>query len=517
MDRPAVVLFAGAALLRILVGLQPHSGQNNHHGQTAAYGGDYEAQRHWMELTIHLPIGEWYWYDLQYWGLDYPIFSAHLSWMCGHLSVWLVGPETMALEASRGWEDPLHKSFMRSTVLVTDLLVYGSAVYAWTKPCTHTTSAATASPQVWNFVFAMLQPALILIDHGHFQYNTTALGLSLWSFWYLQKQQSVQSYVLGSICFCLALSFKQMTLYYAPVVFFYLLGKCFRQGRFATAIYHILILGTTVVASFVALWWPVVAYGPSGTAPWGRLRHVLQRIFPLERGLFEGKVSNLWCALSVKPFRIRERISSDRQALVALAVTLVLIVPSCVALFRCGLRRSSVAESRRLLLWGTFSSALAFFLASFQVHEKSILLALAPLSLLYDADPTFCVWYSLVAVFSLWPLVVIDRLQTAYACLIVLFVCANNIRNELKAAGQVRHGFFESSKLVRWIPNASYLIMLGMHSIEAILPNPPEHLPDLYQVLWSVVGCGFFCFAWLVSCWHLFRRLPKTKRKTKVN
>lgn len=45
--------------------------------------GDYEAQRHWMELTIHLPISQWYTYDLRYWGLDYPPLTAYVSWICG--------------------------------------------------------------------------------------------------------------------------------------------------------------------------------------------------------------------------------------------------------------------------------------------------------------------------------------------------------------------------------------------------------------------------------------------------
>lgn len=45
--------------------------------------GDYEAQRHWMELTTHLPFREWYTYDLQYWGLDYPPLTAYVSWLCG--------------------------------------------------------------------------------------------------------------------------------------------------------------------------------------------------------------------------------------------------------------------------------------------------------------------------------------------------------------------------------------------------------------------------------------------------
>lgn len=50
--------------------------------------GDYEAQRHWMELTINLPINQWYKYDLQYWGLDYPPLTAYVSWICGIVCVW---------------------------------------------------------------------------------------------------------------------------------------------------------------------------------------------------------------------------------------------------------------------------------------------------------------------------------------------------------------------------------------------------------------------------------------------
>lgn len=47
--------------------------------------GDFEAQRHWMEITIHLPISMWYFYDLQYWGLDYPPLTAYHSWLLGKM------------------------------------------------------------------------------------------------------------------------------------------------------------------------------------------------------------------------------------------------------------------------------------------------------------------------------------------------------------------------------------------------------------------------------------------------
>ena len=49
--------------------------------------GDYEAQRHWMEITTNLDINEWYINstsnDLLYWGLDYPPLTAYHSYLNG--------------------------------------------------------------------------------------------------------------------------------------------------------------------------------------------------------------------------------------------------------------------------------------------------------------------------------------------------------------------------------------------------------------------------------------------------
>lgn len=62
-----------------------------HHGlfcvgyDTPPLFGDYEAQRHWMELTTHLPSHQWYRYDLPWWGLDYPPLTAYHSWLCGKM------------------------------------------------------------------------------------------------------------------------------------------------------------------------------------------------------------------------------------------------------------------------------------------------------------------------------------------------------------------------------------------------------------------------------------------------
>jgi len=67
-----------AAVFRWSVGLWGHSGF-----QQLPIHGDFEAQRHWMEITTHLPVSMWYFYDLEYWGLDYPPLTAYHSWLCG--------------------------------------------------------------------------------------------------------------------------------------------------------------------------------------------------------------------------------------------------------------------------------------------------------------------------------------------------------------------------------------------------------------------------------------------------
>lgn len=53
--------------------------------QTPPMYGDFEAQRHWMEIATHLPISQWYFYDLEYWGLDYPPLTAYHSWLLGNM------------------------------------------------------------------------------------------------------------------------------------------------------------------------------------------------------------------------------------------------------------------------------------------------------------------------------------------------------------------------------------------------------------------------------------------------
>jgi hypothetical protein len=87
--------------------------------------GDYEAQRHWMEITLNAPIREWY-IDtpsnpLEYWGIDYPPLSAYQSYVSG-LMLQAIEPAATQLNSSRGYESPTSKQAMRLTVILFDLI-----------------------------------------------------------------------------------------------------------------------------------------------------------------------------------------------------------------------------------------------------------------------------------------------------------------------------------------------------------------------------------------------------------
>ena len=176
--------------------------------------GDYEAQRHWMEVTLNTPLSQWYVHtkvnDLQYWGLDYPPLTAFQSWICG---VWMraVEPGAVALTTSRGWETPVSKLAMRATVIASDLAFTLPATIAFVRAFYGEERGGNANRMTWATALILLAPAPILVDHGHFQYNNWSLGLTTYAVAAIVRGRNV----LGSVLFTAALCHKQMSLYHA--------------------------------------------------------------------------------------------------------------------------------------------------------------------------------------------------------------------------------------------------------------------------------------------------------------
>ncbi|KAJ3112248.1 Glucosyltransferase-like protein [Phlyctochytrium bullatum] len=375
--------------------------------------GDFEAQRHWLEITHHLPPSQWYFYDLEYWGLDYPPLTAYHSKLLG----WIahnINSSWVALDTSRGIESPDLKFFMRNTVIVTELVVYVSA-------------AAYVA-----FKSGMFNTALRKVGRG----------------------------------------FKQMSLYYSIPVFFYLLGKVRQQGLIL-----FVKLGVTVILTFAALLAPFLTSTSS-------VAQVFHRLFPMQRGLYEDKVANVWCALSVA---VKLRAMMDVSALAGLSIvaTLLAVLPSSLHAFW--------TPTPRNFMFALTNGALAFFLFSFQVHEKSILIPLLPLTMIMPEEPMVGLLVHAVSMFSMYPLLRKDGLAIPSIAMTTLFV--------LLASGRA------STLNLRTPLPYIYAIMASLITLDFAVPPPPRY-PDLYVVLNVVVSCAVFAGAFLYLNLRQFRVLP---------
>uniref|UniRef100_A0A182M0S4 dolichyl-P-Glc:Man9GlcNAc2-PP-dolichol alpha-1,3-glucosyltransferase n=1 Tax=Anopheles culicifacies TaxID=139723 RepID=A0A182M0S4_9DIPT len=495
-----IVIVAAGLFLRATVSLHSYSGAN----RPPMYG-DFEAQRHWQEVTVNLPVGDWYRNtsdnDLLYWGLDYPPLTAYHSYVVGLWARRWHNESFVALHSSRGITTDEHKQFMRNTVLLVDALLYIPAIlYA-----THTVRRRLANNPgkthregEWlSGALAVLFPGQILIDNGHFQYNNVSLALCALGVVAIIERRTL----LGAILFCLALNYKQMELYHALPFFFYLLRDCFAGmdassslgHRFVRGVRKLIVLGGTVLLTFIILW-----------LPWLRsldaVGQLVHRIFPVARGVFEDKVSNVWCVVNV--FIKLRNIPNTTMALVCLLSTLLAVLPSGLHLL---LQKT---PSPRSFLYSLTVAALGFFLFSFQVHEKSILLAALPAILLLPLEPLASGWFLQVATFSMMPLLHKDGLTGAFVGLTIISLMLLRTANERRRSQPSHDALYLRGFLPDGIANKPtgsvlvalfYLSLLGqiLLLVAFLCLSPPAHLPFLYPLLISAYSCGHFVLFFL--------------------
>lgn len=495
-----------AVLLRCCVTYHSHSGE----GKPPMYG-DYEAQRHWQEVMLNLPLDEWYINstdnDLQYWGLDYPPLTAYHSLLLGHIAN-RIDPSFVKLRESRGFESAAHKHFMRLTVLVADLLIYLPAIVyfminlrSWSRSQLDESNLFRFTRRDVAVLTALIYPGLILIDHGHFQYNCVSLGFFVAAVAAIAQD----SFVIGSILFVLALNYKQMELYHALPFFFYILGRHTpgKTRSWPRCIRTLICVSLAVLLTFGVIWMPFF-----------RSRDLffsaVLRLFPFSRGVFEDKVANVWCAVNVV-YKLRQIFTNVQLAKICLITTTCAVLPSCVSLY--------LSPTRSAFVLSLINSALAFFLFSFQVHEKSILLVAVPVLLHFHNDPLPCFWFLIISHFSMLPLFIKDGLYLAYLGTMIFYFCSvlwmwpdlffnSRTNSSLNKAKSKSKGGVKQHKKSKLFPDLlnyskykkSFFLVEFYESISCALllsiviqiVKPPERYPDLFPLLISIYSCGHF-------------------------
>uniref|UniRef100_A0A0A1XF20 Alpha-1,3-glucosyltransferase n=1 Tax=Zeugodacus cucurbitae TaxID=28588 RepID=A0A0A1XF20_ZEUCU len=474
---------SAAIAVRAIVSLYSYSGQ----GKPPMYG-DYEAQRHWQEITTNLEPKDWYRNtndnDLLYWGLDYPPITAYHSYLLGIIAN-KYNESFVDLTKSRGVESEAHKIFMRLSVLFADIVIYLPALIVLYLVIVNQQSKKSL---LVYLIPMILYPGQILIDNGHFQYNNISLGLFLFAIAAICKEK----HYLGAFVYTLALNYKQMELYHAFPIFIYLLRTCFDQKSYSQKIKNFLYIAGIVVSTFVILW-----------LPWlGSLSSILEvvgRLFPIGRGVFEDKVSNFWCVINVV-YKIKNKLLNQQMAMLCLGVTAAFVLPLNVHLF--------FNKRKETFLLSLVSTAMAFYLFSFQVHEKSILLVAAPAFCLLNRYLLETLWFLEVTVFSMFPLFVKDGLTIPYFVLLFLYhVYVKNI--VLKKFNERQF----KSRLVSAIYSVSVYTMFIISCVSLFAPAPAKY-PHIWSLLISVYSFAHF---FLYFCFCIWQQFVNDFTKIKTN
>ncbi|XP_023166714.1 probable dolichyl pyrophosphate Man9GlcNAc2 alpha-1,3-glucosyltransferase [Drosophila hydei] len=448
-----------AISLRSIISMNSYSGFNK-----PPMFGDYEAQRHWQEITVNLEVKQWYTNsthnDLQYWGLDYPPLTAYHSYLLGRAAERL-NPRYVELNKSRGFESKDHKSYMRFTVLVADALVFIPAILA----------LSVSMDRIYKknlklqlqLLFA-IYPGQALIDNGHFQYNNISLGLAVLA-------------VAGLLCdmiyvaafaFTLALNYKQMELYHALPFFAYLLSTSLSQKSAKSAVKELSIIATIVLSTFAILWYP---WSSSIDAT----SDVLLRLFPVKRGVFEDKVANFWCSINVV-YKLKKHFSDHKMALICFGTTLLTALPINVHLF--------FRRSKYIFILSLFNTAASFFLFSFQVHEKTILLLTLPSICLFYWWPKEMLWFLKLSVFSMIPLFKRDNLLVPTVGLMIIFNLTFKSRYFKSNENEICH-----RKLKISITQISEILMIAIF-LAFISIEPPSRFPDIWPLIICIISCA---------------------------
>lgn len=303
-----------------------------------------------------------------------------------------------------------------------------------------------------------------------------------------------------------------MALYYAPAIGSYLIGKCIYLGPIhGTRLFLRLALTTTL--AFVIMFTPFLPpFSPLST-----IAAPITRIFPFGRGLFEDKVANFWCFTNV--LVKWKQIFASREGILIKAstgLTALGFLPGVAALIFGGYKTrlqknvqndsvnvppsmapaapSSPTPILPLLPYALLTCSMSFFLFSFQVHEKTILIPLLPLTLLLSgAAPTDDVflWGALgnnVGVFSMWPLIKKDGLGLQYLAMLLLW---NRLigHNPFK----LHYRYF-----VGLVSSVVHTAIVLLHLLEFTV-TPPARYPDLFPVLNVLICTPTFGLIWLWS------------------
>jgi alpha-1,3-glucosyltransferase len=391
---------------------------------------DFEVHRNWMAITHSLPIKKWYFENTSEWTLDYPPLFAYFEYFLSHIASFF--DKNMLVVENLNYASDETIIFQRLSVILTDL-VYAYGTYRCCCSFQKSWRADVVLP-----ILLITNCGLIMVDHIHFQYNGILYGILLISISCMIREE----YEASAFWFAFLLNMKHIYIYLAPAYFVYLLKNYCLKGSPNTkyilpklAIKKFLSLGTIVTIVFLITFLPF----------YDQLGQVFSRMFPFKRGLCHAYwAPNFWAVynsldkftylcLSRGGFFLKKnpvasmtgglvqefshQVLPNITPLMTICLTGLTMLPALAKLWTLNKHPSNFLRCIVLC-------ALSSFLFGWHVHEKAILMAIIPLSILAVMDMNDAKIFLLLGVvghYSLFPLLFPTSLLLIKVLLLILY------------------------------------------------------------------------------------------------
>lgn len=286
--------------------------------------------------------------------------------------------------------------------------------------------------------------------------------------------------------------FKQIALYYSPIFFFYILIKTKKQK---SPLLYLIKIGITVIFTFLIHFLPFCIFHSNSETCISSIYHVIHRMFPWDRGLYEDKVSNIWCAISVI-IKLKYYLSPQNLKMLCTVTTLVFLIPYTYLLHKkykiyyILLYRFNHTNFIRCL----FGSSLSFFLCSYQVHEKSILYSNIPNLLLFLQHPYFTLYFNLWTSNSMISLLLKDNQLLSYIAMNMIWLVI------IIVYGEIHH------TKTPILYSLSIFVYLVIYTVFYFV-EPPAKYPDLFILVNSCYSCLLFGVSYLMELYFMIKEV----------
>ncbi len=170
-------------------------------------------------------------------------------------------------------------------------------------------------------------------------------------------------------------------------------------------------------------------------------------------------------------------------------------------------------NSKNLTNLSFFNVSISFFMFSFHVHEKTILLPLLPVILCMKDMNQIIPVFTLVSSFSLFPLLQRENQVFTYYGLTIFYYFFSKYLAEKQCQINGNSSFF----LLFLIEIFDFLLITVYHICEQYIP-PPSRFPWLYPMLNAALSFLNFLFFYLCSNVLMLMKLSqKINKKVKQN